>query len=47
MNTPPNGFAQNRDPKEAVQGLLRNSKPISREEAIRRMEEVAEAQKKK
>jgi len=43
---PLNPFAQGRDPKEVMDDLLKRSKPVSREEVMRRMKEAVDAQKK-
>lgn len=42
---PPNPFDQDKDPGEVLHELLKRSKPLSHEEALRRMKEAAEAQK--
>ena len=46
LQMPPNPFDQGKDPKQVMRELLKKSKPISHEEAIRRMKEAGEAQKK-
>lgn len=44
---PTNPFSQDRDPKEVMRELLKDAKPLSHNEAMRRMKEAVDAQRKK
>jgi hypothetical protein len=46
VQLPANPFDQDEDPKEVMRELLKKSKPLTQEEAMRRMKEAAEAQNK-
>lgn len=43
---PPNPFEQDGDPEEIMRELLKKTRPLSHEEAMRRMKEAAEMQRK-
>lgn len=46
VQLPVNPFDQDKDPKQVMRELLKKSKSLSHEEALRRMTEAAEAQRK-
>jgi hypothetical protein len=46
LQLPTNPFDQSRNPKEVMRELLKKSKSLSHEEAMQRMKEAAEAQRK-